>query len=1128
MQENLLGLKKFAPLARLVMLLFVGVFVTNVALAQERTVSGKVVSSEDQQPFPGVNIIVKGTANGTTTDVNGEFKLNVGANDDVLVFSFVGFETQEVSLSGRTTVDVSLKSDSKELSEIVVTALGVQKEKKSLGYSLQSVDGESLTTARETNISNQLAGKIAGVTVVGSNSGVGGSSRVTIRGERSLDLNKNQPLYVIDGVPISNGITGASGRSNLEVDFGNGASFVNSDDVESMTVLKGAAASALYGSRAANGVILIKTKSGKGSKGIGVEVNSNTTFESALRLPDYQNVYGQGNGNGGAFAFVNGGGAGLTDGTDESWGPAFTGQSYPQFNSPRTLNGSPIAFRGGDLNAPAGSVITSTPWLNDKDGVKNFFQTGRTYTNNVALVGSNTNGDFRVSYTGLDQTGIVPNTDLKRNTFSFGGGYNLAKNFTARAFVSYIKSESGNRPSISYGTENIMYLFNCWLPRSVNMADLQNYWMPGLEGRRQSGWNYNYHDNPYFTVFENTNGQNVDRIIGNLSLKYDFAPWLSLQLRTATDYGNERRIYKRAFSTQRFPFGQYREANIVTEERNSDFLLTFNKEIVPSVFTLTAAVGGNQLSQKSEFLEVNAPQLNIPGVYNLTNARVALQSSQTDTRKSINSLYGSAQLGYKNVLFLDLTARNDWSSALTLPQSLKAAGIGSEQNSYFYSSAALSAVISDMVELPEFISFAKVRSSIAQVGNDTDAFTFTQAYNPGDPFNTSQVYNETDRLANFSLKPEISSSYEGGIDVRFFGGRVGLDATYYQTNTKNQILNIPLSITSGYNSLSINAGEIKNYGFEVMLTTIPVKLANSFQWNLDVNFSSNRSEVVSLSGGLTNYVMANRRVTIEARVGERMGDMYGIGFARVQNTDATQPYYDASGQFVGQMVYTNPNASGSGGGRPIPTTARIKMGNYNPDWMAGISNTFTFKGIKLSTLFDIRQGGEIYSETQTVGREGGIITETLQGRENGYYPSASASADPRLLNAPVGTYVVGEGVVQNADKSFSTNSNRVLPRQWHSAWTGGRSIAEGAVFDASFVKLREVQIGYTIPNKVFAKTPFRSVTISLVGRNLALWTKVPHVDPEVMSYTGGTALPGIENMSIPSSRSYGFNLGLKF
>lgn len=1095
-------------------------FASRLAMAQV-SVSGVVKSGEDQSPIPGVNILVKGTTNGTITDVNGLYNLTVESPNETLVFSFVGFTTQEIAIGGRNSIDVVLATDATELSEIVVTALGVERNKKALGYAVQSVTSENLTTARETNVVNQLAGKIAGVSVIGSPSGVGGSSRVTIRGERSVDLNKNQPLYVIDGVPISNSFVGSSGRSNLEVDFGNGASFVNPDDIESMTVLKGAAAAALYGSRAANGVIVIKTKSGKGTKGIGVEINSNTTFENALRLPEYQNVYGQGNGDGGDFAFVNGGGAGKNDGVDESWGPAFTGQSFPQFNSPRTLNGQPISYRGGDLNAPAGSVITSTPWLNDENGIENFFQTGTTFTNNVALVGSNKLGDFRLSYTNLNQTGIVPNTDLRRNTISFGGGYNLTEKFSARAFVSYIRGESDNRPSISYGTENIMYLFNCWLPRSVNVADLKNYWQPGLEGRKQFNFNYNYHDNPYFTVNENTNGQDLDRIIGNVALKYDFTSYLTLQLRTALDYGNERRQIRRAFSSQRFPFGQYREARIETEERNSDFLLTFNKELVPSVFTLTASLGGNQMQQKSEFLEVNAPQLNIPEIYNLTNFRAPLQATQTDVQKRINSLYASAQLGYKNILFLDLTARNDWSSALTLPQELKDAGIGSEDNSYFYTSAAVSAVISDMFQAPEFLSFAKLRGSVAQVGNDTDAFTFTQSFLPSDPFGSSQIYGETDRLANFSLAPEISTQYEGGIDLKFFGNRIGLDVTYYHTNTRNQILNIPLTITSGYNSRAINAGEIKNYGVEIMLNTTPVVLANGFQWNLDVNFSSNRSEVVALSDGLTNFVMASRRVSIEARVGERMGDMYGIGFARVQNTDNTAPYYSANGQFVGEMVFDSQ-------GRPVRTTSRIKLGNYNPDWMAGISNTFSYKGLKLGVLFDMRFGGEVYSETQTVGREGGIIIETLEGRENGYYPQASVAADPKLLNAPEGTFVIGDGVVQNADGSFSENSTLVLPRQWHTAWTGGRNIAEGVMYDATFVKLRELIIGYTFPDKLFSKTPFRSVVLSFVGRNLALWTDVPHIDPEVMSFSGGTALPGIEFMSIPSSRSYGFNIGLKF
>ncbi len=1077
--------------------------VTFFAMAQ-RNITGKVVADETGEPLTGVNVSVKKTGKMVTSNGDGSFSIDA-ANDDVLVLSIAGYKPLEVKANENLAV-VKLAKDIKDLNEVVVTALGIKKEKKRLGYAIQEVKGEDLTVARETNVVNQLAGKVAGVTVVSSPSGIGGSARVSIRGERSVDLNKNQPLYVIDGVPVSNAITGASGRGNLEVDFGNGASFINPDDIESMSVLKGPAASALYGSRAANGVILIKTKSGRKQKGIGVEVSTNATFETPLKLPEYQTVYGQGNGSGGAFAFVNGGGGGLADGTDEGWGPAFNGQSYPQYNSPRTLNGQLIPFTGGDLNAPAGSIITATPWVADKDNLKNFLETGNTYTTNVALVGGNKDGDFRLSYTNLNQKGIVPNTDLKRNTFSVSGGYNLTDKLSVKTFVSYIKSESDNRPSISYGTESIMYLFNCWLPASVRVSDMKRLWQPGLENQKQYSWNYNYHDNPYLTVMANTNGQYYDRIIGNIILKYDITKWLNVQVRTATDWSNERREYRRAFSTQRFPFGQYRETGIVNEERNTDFLVSANKNINDN-FSFTATLGGNQMRQTSRFKEDVAGQLNIPGIYSLNNSRIALVVEQSNVAKRINSLYGSAGVSYKNKIFLDFTGRNDWSSALTLPENLKA--FGNEVNSYFYSSVSLSAVLSDLVQLPKVISFAKLRASFAQVGNDTDPFAFTQTYNRSEPFGAYQIYGETNSLANLNLKPEISSAYEFGTDIRFFGGRLGIDFTYYQSRTKNQILNIPLSGTSGYDTRKINAGLIKNNGVEIILNGSPFKKKN-FTWDAFVNFSSNRSKVLELSDGLTNYVMASRRVSVEARVGERMGDLYGIGFARVQNTDPNAPYYDATGQYVGQMVF-------GANGRPIATTNRIKLGNYNPDWLMGIGNSFNYKGIRISFLFDIRSGGELYSETQTVGREGGIITETLEGRADGYD-----------LNKP-GNGVIGQGVVfaNGTSGAISVNTKKVTAREWHTAWTGGRSIAEGVMYDASFIKLREVQIGYTIPDKIFGKIPVRGVTISLVGRNLFLWDKVPHVDPENMSYSGGTALPGIEYMSLPTTRSYGVNLSFK-
>lgn len=1091
-------------ISRILFLVFTILSITiSTVVVGQTLVKGKVVSGEGNLPLSGAIITVKNSKKSVTSDAKGEFSIQAN-NGDVLEVRSLGYNTAEQKFSGGS-ISFTLTALSNELNEVVVTALGIKKEKKKLGYAIQEVKGEDLTVARETNVVNQLSGKVAGVTVIASPSGVGGSSRVTIRGERSLDLNKNQPLFVVDGVPISNSVSGASGRGNLEIDFGNGAGFINPDDIESMSVLKGPAASALYGSRAANGVILIKTKAGKKQKGLGIEFSTNTTFETPLKLPKYQTVYGQGNGNGGPFAFGNGAGGGLTDGTDEGWGPAFNGQSYAQYNSPRTLNGQVIPFLGGDLNAPAGSVITPTLWEAEKDNLKNFLQTGKTITNNVAFVGGNSDGDFRLSYTGINQIGMIPNTDLKRNTFSLSGGYKLSSKLTARAFVSYIVGESDNRPSISYGTESIMYLFNCWLPASVRLRDMKRLWQPGLENVRQFGWNYNYHDNPYLTLYKNTNGQLYNRILGNVSLKYDFTDWLSLQLRTATDWSNERREYRRAFSTQRFPFGQYRETNIVNEERNSDFLLTASKEI-SSDFAFSATFGGNAMQQTSRFNEAVAGQLNVPEIYSLNNSRIALVNEQSKVGKRINSLYGSAGVSYKNKIFIDFTGRNDWSSALTLPEDLRSFGI--EDNSYFYSSVAVSAIISEMVNLPKYFSYLKVRGSFAQVGNDTDPFAYTQTFNRSEPFGSSQIYGETSSLANLNLKPEISNSYEFGTEAKFFGNRFGIDFTYYNSRTRNQILAIPLSNTSGYTSRRINAGLITNYGVEMILTGTPIK-KKDFVWDAFLNFSANRSKVLELSDGLTNYVMASRRVTVEARVGERMGSMFGIGFARVQSTDRNAPYYDASGQYSGQMVFgTN--------GRPIRTTNRIYLGNYNPDWLLGIGNSFTFKGIKLSVLFDTRQGGKLYSETQTVGREGGIIMETLEGRANGYD-----------LSLP-GNGVIGQGVVLNSNGTFSPNTTKVTAREWHTAWTAGRNIAEGVMFDASFVKLREVQIGYSFPDKWFKKTPFRAVNLSFVGRNLMVWDNVPHVDPENMSYSGGTALPGIENMSMPTTRSYGLNLSFKF
>lgn len=1054
-------------------------FILNFSLAQQMQVTGKV-NDVNNEPLPGATVLVKGTSRGTVTDVDGSYAIQATSGEK-LVFSFVGFEAREEPIGSSTVINVTL-TEGMALGEVVVTALGVERDTKALGYSVQAVDGSKFTEARETNVLNSLSGRVAGVQITNGSSALGGSTRVTIRGESSLNINANQPLFVVDGVPISNNIVGSSGSGNQEVDYGNAAGEINPDDIASMTVLKGPAAAALYGSRAANGAILITTKSGKGKKGLGVTINSNTTFDDVLRLPQWQNKYGQGNN--GQFAFVDGAGAGNSDGVDESWGPELDqGFLTPQFDSPRSVDG----FRGGDLNAPAGSTITPTPWVSQPDNINEFFETGLTLANNVSIEGANEKSNIRLSWTNLTQTGIVPNTDLKRNTIAMNGGINVTDKLTVNSAINYQRTNSGNRPNISYGTENLMYLW-IWYGRQLNNSSLRDYWQRGLEGQQQFNYNYNYHDNPYFNVYENTNGQAKDRIFGNLSATYKFTPKLSLMLRTGLDTYNELRDRRRAFSTQRFPKGNYREDDVFFNEQNSDFLLTYSETTKP-IWSYSVALGGNAMRQENRYVQTVAPQLLIPGIYNFTNTAVNLQVNQFTSEKRINSFYGFGQIGYKNVLFLDLTGRNDWSS--TLP---------ADNNSYFYPSATLSAVLSDMITLPTAISFLKVRGAYAEVGNDTDPYALSNVYNSVTAWGTIQAKSESNRLSNADLKPERTASFETGLDIRFFEGRLGLDFTYFDNRTRNQIIPIELDIATGYASRIINAGEIQNKGIEIVLSGRPVQSASGFNWDFVANFTRIRGYVLELTEGLDTYTLTGRNgAYIQARVGERMGNLYGAGFARVE--DPASPYF-------GQIIH---NTSGT----PITDPTLKNQGNYNPDWMLGLQNNLSYKGLSLGFLLDFRYGGIVVSRTKTIGSTSGQLEETLFGRENGYD-----------LNLE-GNGIISEGVIENADGSFIPNTIKITSRNWHNRYYE-RDNVEAAKYDATFLKLREVTIGYTVPKSVLGKMPIQDVKISLVGRNLALWTENPHFDPETLSMGGGTLIPGVEDMSFPSTRSVGFNLNVKF
>ena len=730
------------------LLLYLLTFTTTLA---QQVIEGKVVD-ENTEPIPGVNVLVKSTDQGTITDINGQYRLNADGGSETLLFSYVGYETQEVPINGRSTIDINLAVDAQQLGEVVVTALGVERETKALGYAVQEIEGSTLTQAREPNLLNSLSGRIAGVQITNGASGVGSSARITIRGENSLVPGNNSPLFVVDGIPISNETRSVRSEGNLETDYGNGAAEINPDDIANISVLKGASAAALYGSRGANGVVLITTKSGKGQQGIGVSVNSTTTFERPLRIPNYQNQYGQGAGF--DFAFGDGFGAGVNDNIDESWGPRLDqGTSIAQHDSP-TANG----FRGGDSHPSVGrGDITPTPWTSAPNNIDDFFETGYTLSNNVALTGANEDGSFRLSYTNLANKGILPNTDLERNTLNLSAQYNLTDKLKATASVNYITSGSDNRANNSYGTENIMYLW-VWFGRQIEMNSLRDYWQPGLEGVQQYNYNYNWHDNPYFTMFENTNGFDKDRIIGNVMVTYDFTDNLQLMLRSGTDFFNELRMNRRAFSTQRYPFGQYREDKIFFEERNTDFLLTYNKDVNED-FDFTVSLGGNRRDLTDRYNRTSANQLSIPEVYNFENSRIPLATTQFDQRKQVNSLYGFANLSYKGVLFLDVTGRNDWSS--TLP---------ADNNSYFYPSVSASAIMTDIFDVSStsFLSFAKLRASWAQVGNDTDPYQLRNVFNFQEPFGSTQRVTESSIIANSDLKPERQTSVEIGTDLRFF------------------------------------------------------------------------------------------------------------------------------------------------------------------------------------------------------------------------------------------------------------------------------------------------------------------------------------------------------------------------
>ncbi|CCH54860.1 TonB-dependent receptor plug [Fibrisoma limi BUZ 3] len=1007
-----------------------------VSFAQDKTIKGRITSRSDGTGLPGANVLVKGTDRGSTTNANGEFTLSAPSNA-VLVVSYIGFKSAEVGVGTKSFIEFSLEEDASNLSEVVVTALGITREKKALGYAVQEVSGKQLTQARETNLVNALSGRIAGVQVTGSNGAPGASSRILIRGASSIGSN-NQPLFVVDGVPIDNSNIGSS----TSVDYGNGAAAINPDDIENVSVLKGPSAAALYGSRGANGVVLVTLKSGRGSKGIGVAVNSNTTFDTPFRQPEWQNEYGQGGK--GQFKYVDGRGGGINDGVDESWGPKLDGRLIEQFDSP-VVNG----------------VRQPTPWIAHPNNVDQFYQTGRTLTNNVSVTGGSEKGDFRLSFTDLNQTGILPNTDYKRKTFAVNAGWNLTDKLSVRATANYVKDGSDNRTN--WG------LYFIWFGRQVDMEQLKNYQAPG--SIYQYNWNYNYWTNPYYQLNVSARENTKDRLFGNVSATYRFTPWLSLTARSGTDFYQDRRKTKNAARTSNL-FDSYNEDLIFVQETNSDFLLNATHKF--GDFDVAANIGGNSRMNYTQRNYTGATELAIPRVWNIGNSRQRPVTDNTGyTKKVINSVYAAANLGYRNYLFLDLTARNDWSSTLPI-----------NNNSYFYPSAALSAVLTDMFNLNSpTLSFAKIRASVARVGNDTDPYNLLQTYSYADAWGSLPSLAEGNAILNAALKPELTDSYEVGAEVKLWRNRVGLDVAYYNKESFNQILSVNVSNATGFSSKWLNAGRIQNKGIEIQLTGSPVKTP-AFGWDVALNWARNQNKVIELAEGLQTYTLGTvRGMGIEARIGQPYGTFFGQGFMRAPS---------------GQIIYDN-----SGYPRIDPT--RRILGNFTPRWIGGFQNTFTYKNLSLSTLIDMKAGGDIFSQSINIGRYTGVLAETTRGRETGI----------------VGDGVVNTGTAENP--VYTPNTKNISSEEWHHKYYLLTNNEE-TIFDGSYVKLREVRMTYRLPGKVFSRLPFRDITISAVGRNLALlYSKIPHIDPETSFYNDGN-LQGIENGQIPTTRSVGFNI----
>lgn len=1058
-------------------------FLLHWGLLAQINLNGTVTDPEGK-PIAFVNILLSGTTSGTTTDEKGTFSLEIPQADGVLIFSTLGYQTLRIPIEGRSVISVQMSVAAEQLGEVVLTALGQRRELRKLGYAIQGIGPREVSEVKSVNFLDNLAGKLAGVIITQGPTGVGSSSKITVRGEASFS--NNNPLFIVDGVPVNNNtafnFTNEAAAGFQEIDFGNGAMEINPDDIAEVSVLKGPTAAALYGARASNGVIVIETKSGQNRKGLGVAYNTSFFVDRAFQLPEFQNSYGQGNS--GEFEFVDGLGGGINDNITYSWGPRLDqGLLIPQFDSPVFLPDGRVV-RGGDTSVYEGISITPTPFVSNPDNLKGFYQTGTTLINNIAVSSSREKGHARLSFTDLRSESIIPGVNLNRQTLHARLNFSPADGLEINTSVMYVNSGSDNRPSNGYGSENANYSLVAWGPRSLKIQNLRDYWQPGLEGVQQFSYNYNFFDNPYFILSENRNSFRRDRIFGHLSASYRFSEHWKFSFRSGMDFSSENRQLRRAYSSNRFSNGGYAEHEVGFREVNTDFLINYTNQF--NNFSVDISLGGNRMDQDARSKQSQTTGLAQPGIYRLSNAASPVEVFDFESRKRINSFYGIVRFGYKNVFYLDITGRNDWSSALASPQSV-------ENTQFFYPSLSGSLILSDILSLPSTFSFLKLRTSWAQVGNDTNPYQTASVFVPQTPYNGAPTFTDQNTIPNASLLPEQTTSVEIGADIRLFSGRFGLDVTYFNNVTRNQILSLPIAISSGYSQEVVNGSKVRSRGMEIILNTTPVQ-TQGFQWNSILNFATYRSFVSDLpqqDGRLTLsysriYDSQNQTVFLQVEEGGRIGDLYGTGYLKNE---------------AGEFILTTE-------GRFIPDDRLKNLGNYNPDFTLGFTNQFRYKNWDLNLLLDWHQGGILVSRTRSLGNVGGQLAETAIRPEEG---------------------IVAEGVVNIGSPEnpvYQPNTVAVTAESYYRQFYD-RNHEENNIYNASFLKLRQFSLGYTFTDlDLFGQQA--TLQLALIGRNLFALTENPHFDPEQLAVQGQGIISGVEDMSYATTRSLGIKAGIQF